>query len=201
MKGWFGMELIPPRKRFLELWKPCSHYNQKIVFPLFSLRYNLSMTPKLTHLDDSGHARMVDIGDKSESERIAIASGEVLMKSETLHLIRKGSLFKGDVLSVAQIAGISACKQTFTLIPLCHPIPINHIDLSLAFDEDLPGVVIKATVKTTGKTGCEMEALTAVTVAALTVYDMAKAVEKTMKIQNIKLVEKHGGASGDIVNT
>jgi cyclic pyranopterin phosphate synthase len=158
------------------------------------------MTPKLSHLDDSGHARMVDIGDKSVSERIAIASGEVVMKSETLHLIRVGSLIKGDVLTVAQIAGISACKQTSTLIPLCHPIPINHIDLTLMFKEDLPGVTIKAIVKTTGKTGCEMEALTAVTVAALTVYDMTKAVEKTMKIQNIRLEEKHGGASGDIVN-
>lgn len=158
------------------------------------------MTPKLTHLDDSGHARMVDVGDKIESERIAIAGGEVLMKRETLHLIRMGSLIKGDVLTVAQIAGISACKQTSTLIPLCHPIPITHIDLSLALEEDLPGVTIKATVKTTGKTGCEMEALTAVTVAALTIYDMAKAVEKTMKIQNIRLLEKHGGASGDIVN-
>lgn len=158
------------------------------------------MTPKLTHLDDSGNARMVDIGDKIESERIAIASGEVLMKMETLHLIRKGSLIKGDVLTVAQIAGISACKQTSALIPLCHPIPITHIDLSLVLDEDLPGVAIRATVKTTGKTGCEMEALTAVTVAALTIYDMAKAVEKTMKLQNIRLVEKHGGTSGDIVN-
>ena len=158
------------------------------------------MTPKLTHLDDSGHARMVDIGDKIESERIAIAGGEVIMKRETLNLIRKGSMVKGDVLTVAQIAGISACKLTATLIPLCHPIPITHVDLSLILEEDLPGVAINATVKTTGKTGCEMEALTAVTVAALTIYDMTKAVEKTMKIQNIRLVEKHGGVSGDIVN-
>ena len=167
---------------------------------MFPLRYNLTMTPKLTHLDKTGHARMVDIGDKIESERVAIASGEVVMKRETLQLIRNGSLIKGDVLTVAQIAGISACKQTSVLIPLCHPITISFIDIALSLEETLPGVIIKATVKTTGKTGCEMEALTAVTTAALTIYDMTKAVEKTMKIQNIRLVEKHGGVSGDIIN-
>ena len=115
-------------------------------------------------------------------------------------MIRSGTMKKGDVLTVAQIAGISAAKRTSDLIPLCHPLSLNYIDVTLSLDDSLPGVIITALVRTTGKTGVEMEALTAVTVAALTVYDMAKAAEKTMKIQNIRLVEKHGGRSGDIVN-
>jgi cyclic pyranopterin phosphate synthase len=143
---------------------------------------------------------MVDVGGKPETERTAIARGEVLMKATTLGLIRAGTMKKGDVLTVAQIAGISAAKRTSELIPLCHPLPITHVDVTLSLDEALPGVLITATVKTTGKTGVEMEALTAVSVAALTVYDMAKAAEKTMKIQNIRLIEKHGGRSGDVVN-
>lgn len=143
---------------------------------------------------------MVDVENKSDTLRLAIASGEVVMKRTTLDLIRAGTMKKGDVLTVAQIAGITAAKRTSELIPLCHPLPITHIDVTLSLDNTLPGVVIIASVKTTGKTGVEMEALTAVSVAALTVYDMAKAAEKTMKIQNIRLVEKHGGRSGDIVN-
>jgi cyclic pyranopterin phosphate synthase len=158
------------------------------------------MTPKLTHIDNTGHARMIDVGNKPETERIAIASGQVVMKPATLKLIRTGMIKKGDVLTVAQIAGIAAAKRTADLIPLCHPLPITYIDVSLSLDETLPGVNINAAVKTTGKTGVEMEALTAVSVAALTVYDMAKAAEKTMRIQNIRLVEKHGGRSGDIIN-
>jgi cyclic pyranopterin phosphate synthase len=158
------------------------------------------MNPKLTHLDDSGRAQMVDVGDKPDSERLAIASGEVVMKQATLDLIRTGAIKKGDVLTVAQIAGIAAAKRTSELIPLCHPLPITHIQVELFLDDTLPGVVITASIKTTGKTGVEMEALTAVSVAALTVYDMAKAAEKTMKIHNIRLVEKHGGRSGDIIN-
>ena len=158
------------------------------------------MAIKLTHLDDSGRAHMVDVGGKPETERIAIARGEVSMKAATLGLIRAGTMKKGDVLTVAQIAGISAAKRTSELIPLCHPLPITHVDVTLSLDEALPGVLITATVKTTGKTGVEMEALTAVSVAALTVYDMAKAAEKTMKIQNIRLIEKHGGRSGDVIN-
>ncbi len=122
------------------------------------------------------------------------------MERPTLDLIRAGDLKKGDVLGVAQIAGISAAKRTWELIPLCHPIPLDNIKVELALDDAVPGVVITATAKTTGRTGVEMEALTAVSVAALTVYDMAKAVEKTMRIQNIRLVEKHGGLSGDVVN-
>jgi cyclic pyranopterin monophosphate synthase len=158
------------------------------------------MAPKLTHLDDTGRAHMVDVGDKPDTERLAVAKGEVLMKKETFDLIRAGEIKKGDVLTVAQIAGIAAAKRTSDLIPLCHPLPITHIDVILALDDALPGVTITATVKTTGKTGVEMEALTAVSVAALTVYDMAKAAEKTMKIQNIRLIEKHGGQSGEVIN-
>ena len=143
---------------------------------------------------------MVDVGDKPETNRLAVARGEVLMKKETLDLIRAGTMKKGDVLTVAQIAGITAAKRTSDLIPLCHPLPVTGINITLSLDDELPGVIISATVKTTGKTGVEMEALTAVAVAALTVYDMAKAAEKTMKIQNIRLIEKHGGRSGDVIN-
>jgi cyclic pyranopterin phosphate synthase len=156
--------------------------------------------PKLTHVDESGRARMVDVGAKDDTERVAIAKGEIVMKPETLALIRAGSIKKGDVLTVAQVAGIMAAKRTSELIPLCHPISLTRVDVDLMLDESLPGVRLTATAKTVGKTGAEMEALTAVSVAALTVYDMAKAAEKTMKIQNIRLVEKHGGKSGDIKN-
>lgn len=155
---------------------------------------------KLTHLDKHGRASMVDVGHKPDTERIAVAHGEVHMKKETFDLIRDGQIKKGDVLTIAQIAGISASKRTSDLIPLCHPLPLSKIDVDLTLDESLPGVIITATVKTIGKTGVEMEALTAVSVAALTIYDMAKAAEKTMRIQNVRLVEKHGGQSGDIVN-
>ncbi len=143
---------------------------------------------------------MVDIGEKPDSERIAIAKGEVLMKKATLDLIRAGQMTKGDVLTVAQIAGITASKRTSELIPLCHPLSLTKIDVDIVLDDTVPGVIITATVKTVGKTGAEMEALTAVSVAALTIYDMAKAAEKTMRIHNIRLVEKHGGRSGDVVN-
>ncbi len=158
------------------------------------------METKLTHVDDTGHAHMVDVGAKPTTERIAVAGGEVVMKKETLGLIRAGVIKKGDVLTVAQIAGITAAKRTSELIPLCHPLPITHIDVTLILDDKLPGVQISATVKSTGRTGVEMEALTAVSVAALTIYDMAKAAEKTMRVQNIRLIEKHGGRSGDVVN-
>jgi cyclic pyranopterin phosphate synthase len=131
---------------------------------------------------------------------MAIARGEIQMKSETLDLIRAGQMKKGDVLTVAKIAGIAGAKRTSDLIPLCHPLPLTHVEVDLALDDSLPGVVITAKARTFGKTGVEMEALTAVTVAALTVYDMAKAVEKSMRIQNIRLIEKHGGQSGDVVN-
>ena len=158
------------------------------------------MPNKLTHLDDQGRARMVDVGHKPDTERTSVARGEIHMKKETLALIRAGEIKKGDVLTVAQIAGISASKRTSELIPLCHSLPLTNVDVDLALDDSLPGIVITATAKTVGKTGVEMEALTAVSVAALTVYDMAKAAEKTMRIQNIRLIEKHGGQSGHVVN-
>src|SRR5512138_923101 len=158
------------------------------------------MPNKLTHIDEQGRAKMVDVGDKPDTERTAIARGEVHMKKETLDLIRAGHIKKGDVLTVAQIAGIAGSKRTSELIPLCHPLPLTKVDVDLEMDESLPGIIITATAKTVGKTGVEMEALTAVSIAALTVYDMAKAAEKTMRIQNIRLLEKHGGQSGDVVN-
>lgn len=158
------------------------------------------MSEKLTHLDEEGSAQMVDIGFKPETERSALAKGEVSMFPETLELIRKGEMKKGDVLNVARIAGIMAAKRTPELIPLCHTIQLTQVTLDFELDEDLPGIRISAAVHTIGKTGAEMEALTAVSVAALTVYDMAKAVDKTMHIQNIRLVEKKGGLSGDVHN-
>ena len=158
------------------------------------------MTEKLTHLDDQGRAHMVDVGAKPDTQRTAVAGGEIKMRLETFQLIQDGAMKKGDVLTTAQLAGVMAAKKTSELIPLCHPLPLTYIDVRLKLDESLPGVRITAEARTTGKTGVEMEALTAVSVAALTVYDMAKAVEKTMQIQNIRLLEKHGGMSGDVIN-
>jgi cyclic pyranopterin phosphate synthase len=162
--------------------------------------YNSGMSSKLTHLDASGRARMVDISEKADTMRVAVAKGEVVMDQSTLDLIRDGEIKKGDVLGVAQIAGIAGAKRTSELIPLCHPLPLTSLQVDVELDPMLPGVTITATAKTTAKSGVEMEALTAVSVAALTVYDMAKAAQKTMRIQNIRLVEKHGGRSGDVVN-
>ena len=158
------------------------------------------MSNQLTHIDEEGHAHMVDVGDKPETVRLAVAKGEVQMLPETLALIQAGAIKKGDVLTVAELAGVMAAKRTSELIPLCHPLPLTQVQVELKLDNNLPGVRITASVRTIGKTGVEMEALTAVSVAALTIYDMAKAVEKTMCIQNIRLVEKHGGLSGDVVN-
>ena len=154
---------------------------------------------ELTHIDENGHVRMVDVGEKPDTKRAAVAKGEVVMRPETLHRIAERSLPKGDVLTVAQIAGTMAAKRTSELIPLCHPLLLTQIDLSLSIEEKKSAVVITATVRSFGETGVEMEALTAVSVAALTLYDMVKAVEKTVKINNIRLVEKHGGKSGSIV--
>jgi cyclic pyranopterin phosphate synthase len=158
------------------------------------------MTEKLSHLDATGRARIVDVSEKSDTLRIAIAKGEVVMKPSTLDAIKQGTMKKGDVLTVAQIAGILAAKRTSELIPMCHPLSIFDVTVDLTTDQSLPGVKITSSVKTFGKTGVEMEALTAVSVAALTVYDMAKAAEKTMHIQNIRLVQKSGGRSGDVYN-
>lgn len=143
---------------------------------------------------------MVDVGAKPDTERIAVAGGEVHLRPETVALIRQGLMKKGDVLTVAKIAGIMGAKRTSELIPLCHPIALTQVEVDLRLDDSLPGVIITATTRTIGKTGVEMEALTAVSTAALTIYDMVKAVEKTAKIENIRLIEKRGGRSGDVRN-
>ena len=150
----------------------------------------------LTHFDDQGHAHMVDVGAKPVTDRIAVAQGCIVMTPETLGLITQGRAKKGDVLGIARLAGIMAAKKTSDLIPLCHPLPITKVAVDLATDATLPGVRVTATVKTSGVTGVEMEALTAVSVACLTVYDMLKAVEKGMQIEGIRLLLKDGGKSG-----
>jgi cyclic pyranopterin phosphate synthase len=154
----------------------------------------------LTHIDTKGNATMVDVGDKPISHRIARAKGQVVLLSSTLEMIKQGLMKKGDVLTVAKIAGIQGAKRTSDLIPLCHPLIINKIDVEISIDEELPGIQIESAVITDGKTGVEMEALTAVSIAALTVYDMVKAVEKSARIENVRLVEKTGGVSGDVFN-
>ena len=150
----------------------------------------------LTHFDDQGHAHMVDVGAKPVTDRIATAEGRIVMTAATLGLITEGRAKKGDVLGVARLAGIMAAKKTSDLIPLCHPLPITKVAVDLVPDAALPGVRVTATVKTSGVTGVEMEALTAVSVACLTVYDMLKAVEKGMQIEGIRLLLKDGGKSG-----
>ncbi len=150
----------------------------------------------LTHFDKDGQAHMVDVSDKATTDRIAVAEGYVRMTPQTLEIIVGGQAKKGDVLSVAQLAGIMGAKKTSELIPLCHPLPITKVAVNLIPDETRPGIRVEATVKTTGQTGVEMEALTAVTTACLTVYDMVKAVEKSMVIEDIRLVLKDGGKSG-----
>jgi cyclic pyranopterin phosphate synthase len=151
---------------------------------------------RLTHFDAEGNARMVDVSDKVETERVAIAKGAVIMARETLALIRAGNVKKGDVLSVAQLAGIMGAKKTPDLIPLCHPLGLSSVKVELSIDEAQSAVMIEATCKLKGRTGVEMEALTAVSVAALTVYDMVKAVDKGMHITDIRLTHKSGGKSG-----
>ncbi len=150
----------------------------------------------LTHFDDSGQAHMVDVSEKAVTDRIAVAEGYVKMSPEALDIIVHGAAKKGDVLSVAQLAGIMGAKKTADLIPLCHPLPIAKVALALTPDPARPGIRVEATVKTTGQTGVEMEALTAVTTACLTVYDMVKAVEKSMVIEDIRLILKDGGKCG-----
>jgi cyclic pyranopterin phosphate synthase len=151
----------------------------------------------LSHVDEEGRARMVDVGTKPDTERVAVAKGEVAMRPETLRLIVEGGVPKGDVLAVAQVAGVMAAKHTPDLIPLCHPLLLTNVDVEFRIDEDASCIEITATVRCRGKTGVEMEALTAVSAAALTIYDMAKAVEKTMRIGDIHLVHKSGGKSGE----
>ncbi len=152
---------------------------------------------KLSHIDESGAASMVDVGGKPSNARSARAGARVIMQPETLALIQQGNIKKGDVLSVARIAGIMGAKRAAELIPLCHPLPLERIALELTFNEAQSAIDIEASVKTSGKTGVEMEALTAVAVAALTIYDMAKAVDRAMRISDIRLLEKRGGTSGD----
>ncbi len=151
---------------------------------------------ELTHFDEAGRARMVDIGAKPETAREAIAEGEIHMQPETLARIRAGQVAKGDVLAVAQVAGIMAAKQTPQIIPMCHTLLLTGVDLAFQLDDTHSAVNIRATVRTVGKTGAEMEALTAVSAAALTIYDMCKAVDRGMRIDNIRLVRKSGGKSG-----
>lgn len=152
---------------------------------------------RLTHLSDAGEARMVDVSEKAATDRIAVATGHVVMERETLALCMSGNAKKGDVLGAARIAGIMAAKKTSELIPLCHPIALTKVTVDLEADEALPGVRVTATAKTTGQTGVEMEALTAVSVACLTIYDMLKAADRGMRIEGVTLQEKRGGKSGD----
>jgi len=152
--------------------------------------------PALTHVDASGEARMVDVSAKPATERLAVAEGRIVMSKATLDLILSGNAKKGDVLGTARIAGIMAAKRTADLIPLCHPLALSKVTVDIVPDEALPGCQVRATVKVTGPTGVEMEALTAVSVACLTIYDMIKAVERGARIDGIRLVEKMGGKSG-----
>lgn len=154
---------------------------------------------KLTHLDATGAAHMVDVGEKALTSREAIAEGRVLMQRETLDLIREGLAKKGDVVATARIAGIMAAKRTHELIPLCHPLLLTKVSIDIEADDALPGLLVRGLARVTGQTGVEMEALTAVSVACLTIYDMAKAVDRGMQIEGIRLIEKRGGKSGDWV--
>ena len=154
------------------------------------------MTSRLSHINERGEANMVDVSDKAATARTAIAEGFVVMKPETLALIREGSAAKGDVLATARIAGIMAAKRTHELIPLCHPLPVSKVTVDFEERSEPAGLHVKAMVKVTGQTGVEMEALTAVSVACLTIYDMLKAADKTMHFEGIRLIEKTGGRSG-----
>ena len=154
--------------------------------------------PSLTHLDEQGSARMVDVGSKDVTSRVAVARGYVSIQPETARLIREGLMKKGDVLTVAQVAGIMGAKKTSELIPLCHPLPIDKVDVDLDLDEEASRINITAKASTTARTGVEMEAMTAVSVAALTLYDMCKAVDRGIRIEGLRLVSKRGGRSGDI---
>jgi cyclic pyranopterin phosphate synthase len=155
------------------------------------------MTDRLTHLDADGRARMVDVGDKPSTDRRALAEGRVIMAQDTLSAAIKGDSKKGDVRAVAEVAGVMAGKRTSELIPLCHPIPLTQLQVTVTPDAALPGFIIQAHARTSGQTGVEMEALTAVSVAALTIYDMLKAKDRGMRIEGVRLLEKSGGASGD----
>ena len=156
----------------------------------------MARAAKLTHLAKAGEARMVDVSGKAVTARVAVAEGRVIMAAKTLELVLAGNAKKGDVLGAARIAGIMAGKRTHELIPLCHPLPVSKIAVEIEPDRKLPGLIVRATAQVTGQTGVEMEALTAVSVACLTIYDMVKAVERGMRIEGIRLIEKSGGKSG-----
>src|ERR1700688_1094423 len=160
-------------------------------------RQSVLTNAELTHIDPRGEARMVDVSAKNLTERLAIAEGSVIMRKETLDLVLAGNALKGDVLGAARLAGIMAAKRTHGLIPLCHPLPITKVEIEIDPEHALPGFLVRATVKVTGQTGVEMEALVAVSIACLTVYDMVKAVERGMRIEGIRLLRKSGGKSGD----
>lgn len=154
------------------------------------------MTSGLTHFDESGAAVMVDVSAKDVTERVAVAEARVRMAPETLAVVKRGDAKKGDVIAIARLAGIMGAKRTADLIPLCHPLPLQSVTLDLEADDALPGLVIRATAKVTARTGVEMEALTAASVASLTVYDMLKAIDRGMSIETVRLIEKRGGRSG-----
>ena len=154
------------------------------------------MSDPLTHQDETGRPRMVDVGAKPETERVAVAGGSIVMKPATLEALRAGRTPKGDPLQVAQVAGIMAAKRTPELIPLCHPLPLTQVDVSCELDEVLPGVQVRATARVRGRTGVEMEALTATTVALLTIYDMLKGIDRELQLTGIRLLHKEGGRSG-----
>jgi cyclic pyranopterin phosphate synthase len=159
----------------------------------------MTMASQLSHINQQGEAHMVDVGDKAETTRIAIAEAAIRMKPETLDLILSGDAKKGDVIGTARLAGIMAAKKTSDLIPLCHPLMISKVTVEITPDRDLPGLRVETMVKLTGKTGVEMEALTAASIACLTIYDMAKAADKAMEIVHIRLKSKSGGKSGDFI--
>jgi len=152
-----------------------------------------------THFNEKGHARMVDVGNKQDSERVAVAQATVRMQPATLATIKSGGIKKGDVLSVAQVAGIMAAKQTSQLIPMCHPLMLTSVDISFQMDEQNSSITIQCQVKTTGKTGVEMEAISGAGIAAMTIYDMSKAIDRWMEITDVKLMEKSGGKSGHVI--
>ncbi|HET9716380.1 MAG TPA: cyclic pyranopterin monophosphate synthase MoaC [Pseudolabrys sp.] len=151
----------------------------------------------MTHIDQRGEARMVDVSAKGATERVAIAEGRVVMRKETLDVVLEGNAMKGDVLGAARLAGIMAAKRTHGLIPLCHPLPLSKVEIEINPEHSLPGFHVQATVKVTARTGVEMEALTAVSIACLTIYDMVKAVERGMRIEGIRLLHKSGGRTGE----
>lgn len=151
-----------------------------------------------THVNDQGRARMVDVSGKDDTERVAVARAVISMQPETLALIKSGGVKKGDVLGIAQVAGIMGAKQTSSLVPMCHPLMLSSVDIQFEIDDNNSSIIITSTVKTTGKTGVEMEAITAASIAAITIYDMAKAVDRWMEIKEIKLLEKWGGKSGHV---